>query len=124
MRIRQRVPAYQNDGQLFAAELQIEANNPYALAGLGKYLLKQGQPAKGLGLWIQGVKRMPKDVAWSLNQQSATSLLRLCFCSSSPSNPCTIFSRVFAHGKTNIGRSQPMHGACSPTPWSAAVNRQ
>ena len=57
-----RVGDWHDNGTLWAAELEIEPDNPYAQGGLARYLLAQGEVAAGLETWTNAVSTVPNGI--------------------------------------------------------------
>lgn len=65
-----RTVDFAHDGALWSAELQAEPDNPYAAGSLARYLLKQGEDAEALRLWVHAVEAAPPGIrVFDLDQE-------------------------------------------------------
>ena len=56
-RIAERVPAFDNDLNLWSAELKIEANNPYAAGSKARALIATPKSKEGIELWASAIDK-------------------------------------------------------------------
>ena len=57
-----RVPAFQSDASLWAAERALEPTNPYAAGNLARAMVGAGQSEAAVGLWADAIERAPSNI--------------------------------------------------------------
>jgi hypothetical protein len=111
VRSSDRVPAFDNDGTLWSAELNWEPTNPYAAGSLARAMIADGRPGKGIALWAQAIDRAKPGIRVFEKSNERWLLAQTAFMKRQPAMALQQVDKLMEEA-SSTGRSVPPMAHC------------